>query len=229
MLSIAEREEASRRGLGGRGRSLISRLDLLPGQAREGESTCPLRPTSHLEARRVHFRVFHPVRAAVELSLREADEGYLARVLPQRGQVSGFVFAGWVPVRRRIRTTGVMTVGLMPVSRKLAVMMMMVVLVEVQVRYEVVLAYAAHNRLPHLPPIVPHPLQNAEGESREQTRREDEESRVDVGEPCAVEGGERRAVRHRRQHLLRYPVQDTVLAYAQYAANNLQRYCLCSL
>lgn len=68
-------------------------------------------------------------------------------------------------------------------------MMVMVVLVEMEVRYEMVLAYAAHNRLSHLPPLVPHPLEDAECERREQTGREDEEGRIDVREPRAMEGG----------------------------------------
>lgn len=93
-------------------------------------------------------------------------------------------------------------------------MVVMVVLVEVEVRYEVVFAYTAHNRLSHLSSLVPHALEDTEGKSCEQASRENEEGGVDVSESRAVEGGQRRAARHRRQHLLRYPVQNTAFVYA---------------
>lgn len=78
---------------------------------------------------------------------------------------------------------------------------------------------AAYYRLAHLPPLVPYPLDDANGDRGDHARHQEEERGINVGESRAVESGGRRAARHRRQHSLLNLVQHAVLGRAQNTKN----------
>lgn len=107
----------------------------------------------------------------------------------------------------------------------IAMMMMMVTTVmEMDVRYEVVLAYAAHDGLPHLLPLAPYSLGDADGDRDDHASHQQEEGGVNVGKPRAVKGRRCRAPRHLRQHPFLYLVQDAAFVRTQDAATDLGSY-----
>lgn len=81
-----------------------------------------------------------------------------------------------------------------------------VMMMEVEMWYQIVLAYTTHDSFPHLLPLVPYSFEDTEGDRGDHTRHQEEEGRVDVGEPRAVKSRRRRAPRHRRQHPFLYLV-----------------------
>lgn len=97
------------------------------------------------------------------------------------------------------------------------IMMMM----EVEVWHQIMLAYTAHDSFPHLLLLVPYPFEDADGDCGDHTRHQEEESGVDIGEPRAVEGRRRCAPRHRRQHPFLYLVQDAAFVYSQYTTDRI--------
>lgn len=217
MQLITKREGLSdRRVVRGREIGPIVRSGLPLRQTREGGPGRPFatgrRPSSHSDTRLQTGRILRSRRGTAIVTLK-TDECHLTSVILQHGgQVSGIAAD-----RRRwcgVRGMGIIRIGLFAM---IAIAMMMV---EVDVRYQMVLAYAAHDRLPHLPPLVPYSLEDADGDRRQQTGHEQEEGGIDVGESGAVEGRGGRATRHLRQHPLGYTIQHAALLYTQYTANH---------
>lgn len=142
----------------------------------------------------------------------KTDERHLASVIPQHSQVSRIVAAQSTDRQSEARTETRIVLGLPAVAR--------VMMVEVDVRYQIVLAHAAYDRFLHLPSLVPYPLEDTNRDRCKQTGNQDEEGGINVCESRAVESRRRQATRHLRQHPLGYPIQNAALPYTQYAANN---------
>lgn len=132
---------------------------------------------------------------------------HLVSVVPQHRQISGIVVMQSTDrkMRRKMR---IMTM----------IMMMITVKMEMNMWYKMVLAYAAHDGLLHLLPLVPYPLGDADGDGDGHTRHQEEEGGVNIGKSRAVKGRRCRAPWHIRQHPFLYLVQNTAFVYTQDAA-----------
>ena len=62
----------------------------------------------------------------------------------------------------------------------------MMIVMKVDMRYQMMLAYTAHDGLVHLPALVPYPLDDADRNRREHARHQEKERGINVGESRTV-------------------------------------------